>query len=547
MLIDMQRWIGAALFIGLATWCGLFTHRVAGTNDVSMYALTKSIATTGGFAVGTYEQWRSTGGEPLAYSDETPQDAAQLWMLTLGVDLAHRDGKLYSDRPPLTAALALPLYGLGDRVGALLPEQRAPWLYAQEIMPVANDRFWLHQAIVYGYGREGRPIDFNRVAPDQVEALKRSYRAGREGAAPPQGRLISEHERTRQYFALLTSGLATALAAALLFHTARMLGHGIGAALAAGLVYALCSVQAKYAIFLFSHATAGCLAIATMAMTVWLLRRDGPRRPAWGYVLLGFIASASIAAELPNALFSVGFIACLLASERKRRSAGLIAIGALAPLLALGAYNSVCFGRPWATGYAHQLQFAYNKQWATAFGGPWLEGLRSLLLDPNTGGVLTATPVFALCVIGLVLAPPQRRRLSLFVLALWAMYVMILAKKTVVTAGSNDPRYIAAGMGLLSLGAASWVDAWTGRKRWAGIVVLVAAACYCALYQFDRMLRFLVLDRPAARFGDIDLLLPGWRMQLLILPALLAATVFVLLLRRRLTEPARLTDPAASP
>ena len=109
--------------------------------------------------------------------------------------------------------------------------------------------------------------------------------------------------------------------------------------------------------------------------------------------------------EYPAAAVGLMLFAYVCASARSWKKAAFFAIGA-APVLALAlAYNSACFGRPWATGYAFHANEWFREQMARGFMGVSWPRPRVLweLLFGAYRGLLPISPFFIFAAPGFVM------------------------------------------------------------------------------------------------------------------------------------------------
>jgi hypothetical protein len=205
------------------------------------------------------------------------------------------------------------------------------------------------------------------------------------------------------WITLGTSGLATALAGALLALLALDLGAGPRVAAMVGLAYGLATPAAVYATLFYGHALTAFALLASLA-TLW----HGPgRRPRARAALAGLAAAGAATVELQvapvAAVLGTYLIAEVARGRWPRRAVGAFVVGAAGPLLLLLAYNQLAFGSPFDAGYFHEDLEIFSDVHSAA--NPL--GLRSpawgragpLLWGPYRG-LLYYAPVVALAVPG---------------------------------------------------------------------------------------------------------------------------------------------------
>ena len=133
---------------------------------------------------------------------------------------------------------------------------------------------------------------------------------------------------------------------------------------------------------------------------------------------------------------------------RNRRAILPFAVGALAPAVALGAYHTALFGRPWTLPYANieNPVFAQTAHKA-GFDGlslPHLEAFPAFLISPAYG-LFTFSPVLILGLAGAIfLVARGPRREAVLTLAIAASMFLFIAGMSNWRAGwCVGPRYIA--------------------------------------------------------------------------------------------------------
>lgn len=444
------------LFVVFVCWYGASEEGPLCSNDGSSYALTKAVVEEKSLSIGKKDEMMSFLGEGLLirYSDDAPENARRYWMLTEATDIAVRDGLLYSDRSPAVPFLAIPFYTAGLAVEKIVPPERWPFFHQPLQVPRGRD-CWNYVKQCYVTGKNHIDLGLLPESRSSMNPAIRYYWRGRDGLPLPPEPTVSGVEKTRQYFATLVSAVTGSLAVVFIFLCSRLLGLRSSTSVWVGVVYGLCTMQAKYATTMFSHATAGFFVVLSLYF-VLAIGRGGKRKPL-NYFLLGIAAAAAVVSEYPNALIAAGVLVYLAAQDVRQsasdgrwiRRYSLLFMGLLIPLAALGVYNKLCFGGFFSTSYRYQLHFHYNKDLLTAFSAPLGKGLWDLLLNPQTAGLFLASPVLILALLGFFRFYGACRAEALLVGVLFLLMVLAMAKKVEATGGgSQDPRYLAASMGL---------------------------------------------------------------------------------------------------
>lgn len=150
-----------------------------------------------------------------------------------------------------------------------------------------------------------------------------------------------------------TSGLATALAGAILSRLAARLGCGPRRSMLVGLAYGLATPAYVYATLAYGHQVAAFGLLGSFA-----LLSDRGRRPWLRAGGAGFLLAAAAVVELQvgpvSAILAAYLAAQVAAGLWPSRALGAFALGAAGPTLALLAYNTLAFGSPTDMGYFHE-------------------------------------------------------------------------------------------------------------------------------------------------------------------------------------------------
>ncbi len=375
--------------------------------------------------------------------------------LTLWVDRARRDGRDYSDRPPGTALLAAPAVWLGAQLDPVL--LRASLEAKEVVVTPAAPRY----AETYAA---------------RVQRLQRPPRV----AAPPllalQGTALA---------LALHCALIGALGVGAVLWLLRRRGASPLAQLFAAATLGLGCLWGPYSTVLFSHVTAGTLAIV---FVLALELGAGERTAAGGYpparpgplVAAGLAAGWAVSADYLVALLVLGLGLATVAPRRIPALLPWLLLGAAPIVVATLAYHAAAFGSPWSLGYDHHANFAFARERSTTFGGDPLHGLWSQWGLGEGAGVLALAPVMLVGVVGL--AAHRERR---WLLAALPWIALLAAHRTPVGGAALDHRYLVPLMPVLAVGLGlAWTRATAGpltRARILGALLLALATASAVL------------------------------------------------------------------
>ena len=213
-------------------------------------------------------------------------------------------------------------------------------------------------------------------------------------------------------------------------------------------IVALGSMALTYSVLFISHQLS-----AVCAGTAWLVAAeviDDPRRSARWMLAAGFAAGAAPLCDYQGlfALVPVAVWATIGLVRARRGVAPFLwaAAGAVVPIAALLVYHDVCFGSPFATGYAASQHFAMYHQ--RGFLGMdqlrWSAFVGSTVSGDN--GLVVFCPALLLAAPGWVaLARRGRRDLALLSAAVAAVYLLFISSIVFWRGGwQMGPRYITA-------------------------------------------------------------------------------------------------------
>jgi GT2 family glycosyltransferase len=266
---------------------------------------------------------------------------------------------------------------------------------------------------------------------------------------------------------LATSGVAFAVLGVALFEIVRR-RTGEHVACITAVVTLLGTPLYPYATSFFGHTIAAAFLFAAFALTQ-LGRR--PWRLVLGGLLLGLSIGSEYVCAIPAVILAVTIALDAPRAERARRVYLLLA-GAFAPLAALAAYHSICFGAPWTTGHS----FGHRTGAADV---PSLIGITATnprtiaaLLFGRARGLFYVAPISAAALWCGALAwkRTRDRRLVIAALVLGSLLVANASYAGWDGGAAIGPRHLVPAFGFLGLGVAAGLT----QPRWR-ILMGVAA------------------------------------------------------------------------
>jgi hypothetical protein len=348
---------------------------------------------------------------------------------THGIDVARVEGRSYSNKSPVLAALALPLYAAG--------------------------RAW-----ATGFSWPAYPVGHDAGDPAVV-------------------------------FVLLLPALAGAACVALVYRIARRLGATRLASGAAAATAGTGTLLWRYATTLYSHAASAAL-LAGLVFTALTASGPLRGKRAFAVGLLAGLAAA-IEYSNAVAVVLVGFYLVAARGVRIPRTASdaaglaFLAFGLALPIAGLMVYNAACFGAPFATAYAHATSWDGGRGVVDAarlalpgFSTPLRRGLTDLVLGGEKVAfpLLPTSPALALAPLGWLLLARRSFKEALLLAAAPLAVLLPMATFRAYWGGSvADTRYVVAALPLLAVPLARVFDAgrtW-GRALARGLVLALLA------------------------------------------------------------------------
>ncbi|RMG94922.1 MAG: hypothetical protein D6705_14880 [Deltaproteobacteria bacterium] len=351
--------------------------------------------------------------------------------LTLGVDLAQRDGHSYSDRPPGTAFSALPVVAVLGRADEAFAE--ATRRRKAVLVQPASRRYLVTYALRF-------------PDPPPLYTLQGSVLAARVAA-----------------------GAFGAAGSVLVYLLTRALGGSLAAGVFATASLACASLWAVYGTVFFSHVFAGTYLTAFFVCALACRGCGSPRLATAAGVLAGAAAICEFA--LAPA------VAVAFAVLVPRREIGRALAGAAIPVLLAAAYHTAAFGAPWALGYDF-ARFDFARDRASTFSGDPLHGLSVLFGVGHGAGLAAISPALLAGAIALAALAPR-------VAVVCAPFALLLCfHKTPEGGAFADHRYLVPLLPAFAAGAGLLLDRIVPARpavRYVGLFVLLAATGFAVL------------------------------------------------------------------
>jgi hypothetical protein len=266
---------------------------------------------------------------------------------------------------------------------------------------------------------------------------------------------------------LLLSAPASALAAVQVARLAGWLGASRGGRLGAALLFAFGTQAFAFGTMLFKENVA---ALAVIAATCLAVEPGGALRRG----AAGAIAGAA-ATLLQSAAVLAPLLLLVVATREGVRRAAAFAAGCAPPALALAAFNTWLFGRPWRTSY-----FFLTGIERPRFAWPHADVLGALVIGPSSG-VLLYAPFLLLGAIGMAVAWRARRAEVLVALAVGVALLLAAASWISQAPGPSSyatglgTRYLFPAVPLLAAFAAVGLE--RAPRRLAFVLGAISVAC----------------------------------------------------------------------
>jgi len=304
--------------------------------------------------------------------------------------------------------------------------------------------------------------------------------------------LIRSQRVTRAFGAIVhfsiifTSGLATAIAALVLYFTALRIGASISGAVFAMLCFGLATPAWGWATAFFGHATASSCLFLGFAI-IFHLRHSPPdaRRDACFGFLAGALLSWAVVVEFTSAISAalIGIYALMtvIQWDRSRQIRALLTAAAgvvifVSPLL---AYNTIAFGSPLVIGYEHVVGFEGMKQGFFGITFPSLSILWQILFSQYRG-ILWISPILMLTPVGIYyLWRLEDYRAELVTIIMISVYYLLLNSAYHFWDGgySTGPRHLTPMLPFLCLPLAVFWTSSSLKWRIPALGILALSLC----------------------------------------------------------------------
>lgn len=356
------------LFLCLSSLYFATVSGITSSNDGSHYALTRALVEKGSFEIKGY----------ASYAE--------------GNDIARRDDRTFSDRPPGTALMASLFY----TAGGLLPSPLAP--------------------------------------------LESRHDA----------------ENPRLLYVMLASVWAGTGTVVLLYLLLRELNISVFGALTTSLMFALGTAHWKYSSVLFSHAVSSLTVVLSAYLAIRAVRRSSIRWTlplALGFTI-GYSVLVEYSNAIMAVIIALYLLANIRSFTRTRLPlyASLFLIGGLIPAGFLAYYNTVNFGGPLTFSYAYAAKYPWARAFSSTFDFPLGQGIRGMLMwgegggwcDPTcyNQGLFLLSPILLLSLPGLAPFFRPFRRESILTTGLFLIYLGLFSKHRTFHGFTTDGRYL---------------------------------------------------------------------------------------------------------
>jgi hypothetical protein len=260
---------------------------------------------------------------------------------------------------------------------------------------------------------------------------------------------------------LCTSGVAFVMLCFLLGRVAEGIAPGSGAPVIAAL--ALGTITGSLAATMFDQVTAAALCFGAFVLA-WR------RRPA----VAGLLAGTAFLVEYETGPV-VAVIVLYVAATGLRRL-GRFCLGALPPLLVLGAYDRIAFGSPFHLSYRYVANGFARAQASGFFGISWPRWSAVTTVLVGDRGLLVVSPVVLAAAVGLVLMARRYPREALVCGAVTGVGLLLEFGYFLPDGGvSPGPRFMTVALPFLVLGLAPMFE----RARRLTSVLLIASVVAC--------------------------------------------------------------------
>ena len=281
--------------------------------------------------------------------------------------------------------------------------------------------------------------------------------------------------------------------------------HGPAAAVVAATFTMLGTPLLPYATSFYGHVLAACALFAAVYVTDEAV---SDRRLAAAGCALGLASATEFITLLPA--IAIGLSIGLRGDGSRSRRVAIMALFALGPLGVVAAYDAICFGAPWRTGYSFVTNPVFVAGHARGLMGLSLPGPRALWqsLFGVERGLLLVSPVAAFGLWGVASAARRRDRAALALGAAFVVLILANAGYYMWWGGAaTGPRHVVPALAALGAGIAACLErprlrvaVWIAGLVSVGVMVGFTAVGIEAPHQSD-VLREYLWSR--LRRGDI--------------------------------------------
>lgn len=364
------------------------------------------------------------------------------------------------------------------------------------------------------------------------------------------------YARSLYVCSLVTAAVASVALALLSFEWLRR-RFSAASAFAGSLGIALATPVFPYSTSFYGHVVAGAFLFGGYFL---LFGEETPSRRQVRLAGLAFVLAigSEYIVAIPVAVLS--FAALVRARRDALRVTLDLALGGLAPAIAIGAYHTACFGSPLATGYKFLPRAEFASGHARGFMGirlPSPSALAGLLVGPRRG-LLFIAPIAGLGLVGLAV---RARRAELAERAGGIAFVALLFANAGYYmwwgGAATGPRHLVPVLPFLAAGIA-W--AWERSRALVALLVVISFANMLALtavgleapehgnvlfsYAWPRLLARQIASLSGASNLGLRLGLPR---HLSLAPLLVWIALGMRHLARKLDEPESATESASNP
>jgi hypothetical protein len=295
---------------------------------------------------------------------------------------------------------------------------------------------------------------------------------------------------------VLAVSLPSALAALLLFGIGRRIGLSAAWSAAITCAYALGTLAFPYSTIFYGHQLSAALGISAFAL-VWK-----ERCPFAAGLLLGL----AVCVDYTSVILALVVTTYAVARLGMKRG-WLVIAGGLPLAIALGAYHTAAFGRPFALPYDFVLQEHRRQGWFMGIGAPDARVLWAILFG-SYRGLFYSAPWLIAGVPGMALLFRRGFRAEALAAATIVLSYVLLNAGLVDWHGgwAMGPRYLIPAIPFLAVGAMGLVQACRARSRgrralaWVGGAAAIVSAALMLMGTAVRPDVPLTIARPFGQF-----------------------------------------------